>query len=200
MQRKTKGLGVGILLAAMMVVGCYRPAKIVRLDYKHVPKRRAVSQGVTVTVGSFKDNRLEKDVGGVYRDTQMMAPAHAWGSIEDWVEGALVEELTLGGFDVARGERNEAAEETTGYYISGQVMEAQARQAEAISAQVVLLVMVEWNGEELFTRTYRGNAGVIHVFGTGKEFNDALSKALEKALTQLVADMQSLAAATSSGE
>ena len=198
MQENLKRLGVGVSLVAAMLVGCYHPGKLVRLDYQPAPKRRAAPRGVSVEVGSFKDNRLDKDVGGVYQSSHVTSRAYNWGSIEDWVEEALAKELTLGGFDVVRSKKG--AEETAAeFHISGQVLEAWARQADAISAQVVLLATVVRDGEEVFSRTYRGNAGVIHVFGTGKEFNSALSKALEKALAQLISEMQSLAEAGSEG-
>ncbi|MFH0965193.1 MAG: hypothetical protein V2A58_14430 [Planctomycetota bacterium] len=186
--------GIAWVLAGT-VGGCFHPDKTVHLKYEPLPRRPGPSRGVRIEVGSFEDRRPREEIGVISSEEGVLAHARSRGkSVSEWVEEAFAHELGIAGFDAVRTAKGAATGEEAALRVTGDVLDAEVKQQEAVSAEVRLRVTL-WRGREtLYTRTYRGSGGVVHVWGTGKEFNAALSKALGGALGEAVTEIRAFVA------
>lgn len=143
----------------------------------------------TVHIAAFEDVRPEKRVVGHVRNGFGMKTAEvvAQRDVPTWVREAIASELQAAGYAVAEGTATEGVP-----VISGAIIRVYCDAYFTYEGEVMLRIETARAGESLIARTYtgKGSAGVSWA-ATGDSYSESLSLALQDALRQFIAELNS---------
>ncbi|MBI4550483.1 MAG: hypothetical protein HY714_06120 [Candidatus Omnitrophica bacterium] len=145
----------------------------------------------TVTLVSFADERPDrKNVGNIrswFKVKMVEVPPER---IAEWISQALVLHLEQEGYRVVRVDRPDGTEK--GLVLSGGIARVNGAAFMTYEGTVELRVRAAKDGRELFDRVFRGRASAGgYVGGSEDRYQEALSLALENAVSNIVRELKS---------
>lgn len=163
--------------------GCAFGTRKLDLQYE-VTTQPGTPKNIDIHVSDFKDERTEKDVVGHVRNGYGMKTAKiiAQKEVTGWIKEALKLELKNIGYNVVEAE-------TAPINVRGEVITVYVTSMMMYEGKVVLEVNVDVSGQEIYTQKYEGTDESVSFAMTAKGYANTLKKALQKALKEVVHDI-----------
>jgi uncharacterized lipoprotein YajG len=172
---------------ALLQVGCAFGDRKVSLRYQPVVGASG-GGGRSIAVAKFTDQRAKPEVG-VVRNGFGIPTAKAVAQGQDvgaWVASALATELEAAGFKVERLAGGNGGQSIV---VSGTVTEAFTDIYMVLNSDIAVNVNVRRAGATKLSKTYRGHETDTAWTASSKEYEEVLTKALQKLMQELVPDV-----------